>query len=84
MSEAQANQMISNIEHTAQQAKQTTEKAANVTGTTFIGLAISMIIGAIVAMIGSLVAAALHPPLTTSVKNAQEDQGAGAYASTRP
>ena len=60
MSEAQANQMISNIERTAQQAKQTGEKAANVTGATLIGLSIAMIIGAIVAVIGSLVAAA--PP----------------------
>ena len=82
MSEAQANQMISNIERTAQQAKQTTEKAANVTGATFIGLAISMIIGAIVAMIGSLVATA--PPSTIDYERERRAKaGAGAYASTR-
>jgi hypothetical protein len=82
MSEAQANQMISNIERTAQQAKQTTEKAANVTGATFIGLAISMIIGAIVAMIGSLVAAA--PPSTIDYERERRVKTAtGAYASTR-
>jgi hypothetical protein len=58
MSEAQANQMISNIERTAEQAKATGEQAANITGWTFIGLAISMIIGAIVAALGSLAATA--------------------------
>lgn len=82
MSQAQANQMISNIERTAQQAKQTSEKAANVTGATFIGLAISMIIGAIVAVIGSLVATA--PPVTYDYERERRAKaGAGAYASTR-
>lgn len=45
-----------------QQAKQAGEQAANVTGATFIGLAISMILGAIVAALGSLVASAPAPP----------------------
>jgi len=58
MSEAQANQMLSNLEQAGQQARATGEKTANITGATFIGLAISMIIGAIVAMLGSLVATA--------------------------
>lgn len=80
MSEAQANQMISNIERTAQQAKETGEKAANVTGATFIGLAISMIIGAIVAVIGSLVAPA--PPATYDYERERRVK-TGAYASTR-
>ncbi len=61
MSEAQANQMLTNLERAGQQARETGEKTANVTGATFIGLAISMIIGAIVAVLGSLAAPA--PPL---------------------
>lgn len=82
MSQAQANQMIDNIQRTAQQAKATGEKAANVTGGTLIGVAISMIIGAIVAAIGSLVAAA--PPSTIDYERERRAKaGAGAYASTR-
>jgi hypothetical protein len=61
MSEAQANQMLTNLEQAGQQAKETTEKAANITGGTLIGLSIAMIIGAIVAALGSLAAPA--PPL---------------------
>jgi hypothetical protein len=55
-SEAQANQMIDNLERRTQQAKETGEQAANVTGATFIGLAISMLLGAVAAALGSLVA----------------------------
>lgn len=56
--EAEANQMINNLEQKAQQAKETGQQAANITGASFIGLAISMILGAIVAILGSLVAPA--------------------------
>ncbi len=61
MSEAQANQMLTNLERAGQQARETTEKTANITGGTLIGLSIAMIIGAIVAALGSLAAPA--PPL---------------------
>jgi hypothetical protein len=61
MNEAQANQMLTNLEQAGQQAKETTEKAANITGGTLIGLSIAMIIGAIVAALGSVAAPA--PPL---------------------
>jgi hypothetical protein len=61
MSEAQANQMLTNLEQAGQQARETTEKTANVTGGTLIGLSIAMIIGAIAAVLGSLAAPA--PPL---------------------
>jgi hypothetical protein len=61
MSEAQANQMLTNLERAGQQAKETGEKAANVTGGTLIGMAIAMLIGAIAAALGSLVAPA--PPV---------------------
>jgi len=61
-SQAEANQMIDNMDQKLQQAKQTTEQAANITGGTFIGLAISMIIGAIVAILGSWMASAPVPP----------------------
>jgi hypothetical protein len=61
MSEAQANQMLTNVERAGQEARQTTEEAANITGGTLIGMSIAMIIGAIVAALGSLAAPA--PPL---------------------
>jgi len=61
MSEAQANQMLTNLERAGQQARETTEKTANITGGTLIGMAIAMIIGAIAAALGSLAAPA--PPL---------------------
>jgi len=61
MSEAQANQMLTNLERAGQQARETGEQAANITGGTLIGVAISMLLGAIAAMIGSLVAPA--PPV---------------------
>jgi hypothetical protein len=61
MSDAQANQMLTNLERAGQQARQTTEKAANITGGTLIGLAIAMLIGAVAAALGSLAAPA--PPL---------------------
>ena len=57
-SEAEANQMIGNLEQKAEQAKETGQEVANVTGATFIGLAISMILGAIAAILGSLAAPA--------------------------
>jgi len=60
MNEAQANQMLTNLERAGQQARATTEKAANVTGGTLIGLAIAMLIGAVVAILGSL--AVPEPP----------------------
>ncbi len=61
MSDAQANQLLTNLERAGQQARATTEKAANITGGTLIGLAIAMLIGAVVAALGSLAAPA--PPL---------------------
>lgn len=79
MSEAQANQMINNLERTAQQAKQTGEQAANITGATFIGLAISMLLGAVAAMLGSLVAPA--PPYVPPYERERE-RGAKAAAGT--
>ncbi len=63
-SEAEANQMIDDMGRKIEQAKQTTEQAANITGGTFIGLAISMIFGAIVATLGSWAASAPVPPHT--------------------
>jgi hypothetical protein len=81
-SPAEADQMIGNLERTAQQAKQTTEQAANITGATFIGLAISMFLGAIVAMLGSLAAGApqpVHPREYTHVTGAKTETGT--YAS---
>ncbi len=76
-SPAEADQTISNLEQKAEQAKQTTEQVANVTGGTLIGLAIAMIIDAIAAMLGSLAASTpqLVPP--------QEYRRTGAPAETR-
>jgi hypothetical protein len=82
MSEAQANRMIDNLDRTVQQAKATGEKAANITGATFIGLAISMILGAVAAMLGSLVAPA--PPFIPAYERQRDRStktGAGTYAS---
>ena len=45
-----------------QQAKETGEQAANITGGTFIGLAISMLLGAVAAVLGSLLAPAPSVP----------------------
>ncbi len=61
MSDAQANQMLTNLERAGQQARETTERTANITGGTLIGMSIAMIIGAIVAALGSVAAPA--PPL---------------------
>jgi hypothetical protein len=82
MSDAQANQLLTNLERAEQQARATGEEAANITGATFIGLAISMIVGAIVAMLGSLAATApseyVPPHEREHIK-----PGERAYASTR-
>lgn len=82
MSEAQANQMLTNLERAGQQAKETGEKAANITGGTLIGLAIAMIIGAIAAVLGSLTATApsvyIPPRERERVKPAERT-----YAQTR-
>lgn len=53
-SEAEADQMIAKVEQTTEQAKETGEEVANVTGTTLIGIAISMLLGALAAALGSL------------------------------
>ncbi len=50
--------MIDTLDQKTEQAKQTGQQVANVTGATFIGVAISMILGAIVAILGSLAASA--------------------------
>ncbi len=63
-SEAEADQMIAKMEQTTEQAKETGEEVANVTGITFIGIAVSMLLGALAAMLGSLAAPApydIHP-----------------------
>jgi len=80
-SQAEANQMIDNLERTAQQAKKTGEQAANITGATFIGLAISMLLGAVAAALGSLAAPAPRfiPPFEgTRERGARAE--AGTYA----
>jgi hypothetical protein len=86
MSEAQANQLLTNLEQASQQARQTTEKAANITGGTLIGLSIAMIIGAIVAMLGSIAAA--MPPYKPPYEHEREHEvaaraGERTYAQTR-
>ena len=81
MSEAQANQMISNMERTAQQAKETGEKAANITGATLIGLAISMLIGAIVG--GDRQPGGRRAPSGYDVRERERVKPARSYASTR-
>ncbi|MBN2131204.1 MAG: hypothetical protein JW741_17015 [Sedimentisphaerales bacterium] len=60
-SEAEANQMIANLERRAEQAKETGEQAADISGATFIGLAISMLLGAVAAMLGGLAAPSPRP-----------------------
>ncbi len=85
MSQAQANQMLTNLERASQQVRQTTEKAANITGGTLIGLSIAIIIGAIVAVLGSLAAA--MPPYVPPYEREREREVAAArertYAGTR-
>ncbi len=77
MSEAQANQMLDNMDRMTQQAKETGEKAANVTGATFIGLAITMFLDAIAAVLGGLLAAA--PPAVSAREYGRKER-ARAYA----
>jgi len=60
-SEAEANQMIDNLERQAQQAEEAGEQAANVSGATLIGLAISMLLGAVAAMLGGLAVPSPRP-----------------------
>lgn len=81
MSQAQANQLIANLERSVEQAKQTGEQAAKVTGASLIGLAISMLIGAVVAALGSLLAPA--PPLVRVYERERARTTADTYASTR-
>jgi len=57
-SQAEADRMIARLEQQAEKAKETGEQVANVTGATFIGLAIAMFLGAIAAMLGGLAAPA--------------------------
>jgi hypothetical protein len=56
MSQAQADQTITNLERAGQQARETGEQVATITGATFIGLAISMLLGALAAALGGLLA----------------------------
>jgi hypothetical protein len=85
MSEAQANQLLTNVERNVQQAKKTGEEAANITGGTLIGMSIAMLLGAIVAAIGSIVAA--MPPYVPPYEREREREIAAArertYAGTR-
>jgi hypothetical protein len=80
-SEAEADQMITNLEQKGQQAKETGEQAANITGATFIGLSIAMILGALAAALGSLVAPA--PKFVPPYRGVRERERAEAetYAS---
>ncbi|MCU0914662.1 MAG: hypothetical protein MUC88_08880 [Planctomycetes bacterium] len=82
-SEAEANQMIDNLERSAQQAKETGAQAANTTGATFIALAISMFLGAVAAALGSLAATAprFAPPYRGAGERAGARAEAGTYAS---
>lgn len=59
-SEAEADQMIARMEQTTEQARETGEQVANVTGITFIGIAVSMLLGALAAILGSLASPAPH------------------------
>jgi hypothetical protein len=59
-SETQADQMIARMEQATEQAKETGEQVANVTGITFIGIAVSMLLGALAAILGSLAVPAPH------------------------
>jgi hypothetical protein len=83
-SEAEANQMIDNLDRTAQQAKETGQQAANITGASLIGLSVSMILGAIVAILGSIARTAprviVTPPERTRTRTAETE--AGVYASS--
>ncbi len=79
-SEAEANQMINNLERSAQQARETGEQAANITGATFIALAVSMLLGAVAAALGSLAATA--PRFAPPYRGAGERAGARAEAGT--
>jgi hypothetical protein len=84
-SEAEANQMIDKLERTAQQAKETGQQVANVSGATLIGLAISMILGAIVAILGSLAAPAPRAtvPPREERRTRTAEAGVGTYAGSR-
>jgi len=53
-SEGEAEQMIANLEQRTEQAKETGEEVAQATGITFIGIAVSMLLGALAAALGSL------------------------------
>ena len=53
-SEAEADKMLTDLEQKTEQAKETTEEVATVTGVSFIGIAVSMLLGAVAAMLGSL------------------------------
>jgi hypothetical protein len=80
MNEDQANRMITNVERTAQQARETGEEAANITGATFIGLSIAMLLGAVAAALGSVLAPA--PPLVRVLEHEPVRTGE-TYASRR-
>ncbi len=80
MSEAQANQMIGNLERRAQQAKETGEKVVNIAGATFIGIAVAMLLDALAAMLGGLVTSAPHPIYPRERTRGREVKtGAGTY-----
>jgi len=77
-SEAEANRMIDNLDRKVQQAKETGEQAANITGASLIGMAISMLLGAVAAMLGSLLA-----PAPRFVPPYERGREAGARAEER-
>ncbi|MBM4024429.1 MAG: hypothetical protein FJ280_03360 [Planctomycetes bacterium] len=78
MSQAQANQTITNLENAAQQARETGEQVATVTAATFISLAVAMILGAVAAALGGLLAT--KPP--TPPYERRYDTGVRAPAET--
>jgi predicted transcriptional regulator len=57
-SQAEADQMLANLEQKAQQAAETTEEVATATGVSFILIAVAMLLGAVASMLGSLLAPA--------------------------
>jgi hypothetical protein len=81
MSQDQANRMIANLERAGQQAKETGEEAANVTGVSFILLSISMLLGAVAAALGSLLAPA--PTHIVEYEREHVRPGERTYTTTR-
>lgn len=78
--ETEANQMIDRLEKRQEQAKETAQAAVNVTGKTFIGLAISLFLGAIASILGSLASPAPQLPTHYEETPHETRTETGAYA----